>query len=209
MRESWVPYSAAAMASGAVALVLAALSLPSSPDGYQLLQNAQLQDGRWLMGSAGYFLCSVGLVLGLPIFLYVVPRRGRGAALAGIGVFGIATMGMASYGALLLFFQTLVKQGVIGEAEVELLTRDGALIAFAVVFLGSFYVGEVLLAIALLRARTVHIWVPIVFLVHAALLPLNAVAPRLQMVQTILIGIAFMGLAVYANERAQAARTRV
>ena len=197
-----MPYSAAALASGAVALVLGAMSLPSSPDGYQLLENAQLHDGRWLIGAAAYFLCSVGLVLGLPCFLFIVPDRGRRVALAGIAVYMVAAMGMAAYGALLVFFQALVKRDVIGVPEVALLADAKALITFALVFLSAFYVGEVLLAIAMLRARTIRRWVPMLFIVHAVLFPLNAVLPQLQAVQTMLLGAALLGVAVYTNERA-------
>lgn len=198
---SWVPYSGAALASGAVALVLGSLSLPSSPDGYALLQNAQLQDGRWIMASVAYLLCAVGLNLGLPTFLYLLPDRGRRIGMVGTAVFGVATMGMAAYGALLIFFRALVKADVLGQSEVGLLAKDHALLAFAAAFLVCFYLGEVLFAVALVRARTVPRWVPVLFLLHAVLLPFNLVAPGLQTVQTGMIGIAFMGVAVYANDQ--------
>lgn len=203
MREGWLPFSAAALASGAVALVLGALGLPSTPDGYALLENAQLHDGRWIMSAAAYFIGSVGLTLGLPTFVYVLPARGRVLGILGTGVFAIASMGMAAYAALLIFFRTLVQAGVIGQAEVALLVEDRALLTFAAVFLLSFYLGELLLAIGLLRARTVPRWVPALFGLHVLLLPFNALLPQLQGVQTVVIGVAFVGVAVFANERAQ------
>ncbi len=202
---SWVPYSGAALASGAVALVLGSLSLPSSPDGYSLLQNAQLQDGRWIMASVAYLLCAVGLNLGLPTFLYLLPQQGRRTGMVGTAVFGVATMGMAAYGALLIFFRALSKADVLGPHEVALLAQDNGLLVFAAMFLGCFYLGEVLFAVALLRARTVPRWVPALFFLHAVLLPFNLVTPGLQTVQTVIIGIAFMGVAVCANDRLQRA----
>ena len=198
---SWVPYSGAALASGAVALVLGSLSLPSSPDGYALLQNAQLQDGRWIMAAVAYLLCAVGLTLGLPTFIYLLPSKGRRMGMIGTAVFAAATMGMAAYGALLIFFRALVKAEVLGQPEVVLLAQDRALVAFAATLLGCFYLGELLLAVALTRAKTVPRWVPVLFMLHAVLLPFNLLAPGLQGVQSIIIGIAFMGVAVYANER--------
>ena len=41
MGDRWLPYSAAALASGAVALVLGTLGLPMSPDDAGLLQSAR------------------------------------------------------------------------------------------------------------------------------------------------------------------------
>lgn len=206
MGDRWLPYSAAALASGAVALVLGTLGLPVGTDERAILQDAQLEQGRWIMSSAAFFLCSVGLTLGLPTFLFVIPRRGRRFGVVGTVVFGVATMAMAAYGALLVFFQSLVADGIIGAEEMARLGDDPGLTGFTVVFVGSFYLGEALLAIGMLRARTVPRWVPALFLAHVALLPLVGRVPTLQGIGAVLVGVAFMGVAVSANERFQLAR---
>lgn len=58
-----------------------------------------------------------------------------------------------------------------------------------------------LLAVGMLRARTVPRWVPALFLLHVAMLPLTGRVPQLAGVGAIVVGVAFMGVAVHANER--------
>ena len=72
--------------------------------------------------------------------------------------------------------------------------------------MGSFYLGEALLAVGMLRARTVPRWVPVLFLLHVAMLPLTDRVPQLAAVGAIIVGVAFMGVAVHSNERFQLAR---
>lgn len=206
MDDHWLPYSAAALASGAVALVLGTLSLPMSPDDTALLQSAQVEGGRWIMAAAAFFFCAVGMGLGLPTFVFGMPRRGRRFGYAGTTVLGVATLAMAAYGALLVFFQALATNGIIDESEMVLLGEDPGLRGFTVVFVGSFYLGEVLLAVGMLRARTVPRWVPALFLLHVAMLPATDRVPQLAGVGAIVVGVAFMGVAVHANERFQLAR---
>lgn len=206
MDDHWLPYSAAALASGAVALVLGTLSLPMSSDDMALLQSAQVEGGRWIMAAAAFFFCAVGMGLGLPTFVFALPRRGRRFGYAGTTVLGVATLAMAAYGALLVFFQALAASGIIDESEMVLLGEDPGLRGFTIVFVGSFYLGEVLLAVGMLRARTVPRWVPVLFLAHVAMLPLTGRVPQLSAVGAIVVGVAFMGVAVHSNERFQLAR---
>lgn len=203
MGDRWLPYSAAALASGAVALVLGTLGLPTGTDEQAILQTAQLEQGRWIMSSAAFFLCSVGLTLGLPTFLFVLPRRGRRFGVVGTVVFGVATMSMAAYGALLAFFQSLVADGIIVLDDMARLGDDPGLTGFTIIFVGSFYLGETLIAIGMLRARTVPRWVPTLFLLHVAMLPFVDRVPALQGIGAVMVGVAFMGVAVFANERFQ------
>ena len=60
MGDRWLPYSAAALASGAVALVLGTLGLPAGTDERAFLQTAQLEQGRWIMSSAAFFCARWG-----------------------------------------------------------------------------------------------------------------------------------------------------
>jgi uncharacterized membrane protein len=206
MDDHWLPYSAAALASGAVALVLGTLGLPTSPDDLALLQSAQVEGGRWVMAAAAFFFCAVGLGLGLPTFLFAAPRKGRLLGYAGTAALGVATLAMAAYGALLVFFQALAVNGIVDDAEMVLLGEDAGLRAFTVVFLGSFYLAEALLAAAMYRSRSAPRWVPTLFVLHVAMLPLTGRVPQLVGVGAVLVGVAFMGVAVSANERFQLAR---
>ena len=49
-------------------------------------------------------------------------------------------------------------------------------------------------------------WVPALMLLHVAMLPFSEAVPQLSAVGAVLAGIAFMGVAVFANERANLAR---
>lgn len=206
MDDHWLPYSAAALASGAVALVVGTLGLPMSTDDAEVLRSAQVEGGRWVMASAAFFFSAVGLGLGLPTLLFGMPRRGRLLGYAGTAFLGVATLAMASYGALLIFFRALAADGTIGEPEMALLGEDPGLRAFVVVLVGSFYLGETLLALGMFRARNVPRWVPTLLVLHAALLPFAERVPQLGAVGAVVLGVAFMGVAVSANERFQLAR---
>jgi hypothetical protein len=206
MGDRWLPYSAAALASGAVALVLGTLGLPLSPDDASLLRSAQVEEGRWVMASAAFVICALGLGMGLPTFLYGMRRRGRIFGYAGTAMLGIAAVAMASYAALLAFFRLLVVNGTIGREELALLTDDRGLIGFMMGFVGAFHLAEVLLAIGMLRARSVPRWVPGLFLLHAAMAPFTRVVPSLSGIGAVLVGVAFMGVAVFTNEQFQLTR---
>ena len=201
MGEGWLSYSAAALASGAVALVLGALALPSSPNAHEVLTTVQLDDGRWLMGSIAFFIASITLTLGLPAVLFLVQRRGRALGMAGVAIFAIGTIGTAGYAAMLVFFRALVMQSVITVDQVDRLSSDGGLVLYMGVFLIAFYLGEALIALALLRARTVPRWVPALMLLHVAFLPVGGMLPDFfTTVQAVVVGVALMGTAVSAND---------
>jgi hypothetical protein len=51
MGDRWLPYSAAALASGAISLVLGTLGLPTGADGTAVLDSARFEEGRWIMAS--------------------------------------------------------------------------------------------------------------------------------------------------------------
>ena len=151
----------------------------------------------------------VGLALGLPTFLFACPAAVAASAIVGTVVLGVATMAMAAYGALLAFFQSLVANGIIGRRRWPCLGDDPGLAGFTVVFVGSFYLGETLLAIGMLRARTVPRWVPVCSCCTSPCCPFVDRVPVLQGIGALLVGVAFMGVAVHANERFQLSRASV
>lgn len=196
-----MPYSAAALASGAVALVLGALAMPSEPNAHEILTTIQMADGRWLMGSAAFFIASVGLTMGLPAVLSLVPRRGRVLGLVGVSIFAIGTIGTAGYAALLVFVRALIMQTVITPVQIDRLSEDDGLVIYMGVFLIAFYLGETIMAIALLRAGSVARWVPAMMLLHVAFLPVVTMLPDVfRSVQAVVVGVALMGVAVSAND---------
>ena len=207
--DDWVSYSAASLASGAVALVLGELVVSSTPGASEVLAFVQMEEGRWLMASAAFFLASVTLTLGLPAVasLLLRQRRGRVAGLTGVGIFAVATIGTAGYAGLLVFFRALVLDNVITAEQVEHLSRDNGLVVFIGVFVVAFYLGELFLAIAFLQARTVPRWVPVLLLAHVAMLPLMTVLPPTVVgLQSVLVAAGLMGIAVSANDASLALR---
>jgi hypothetical protein len=70
-------------------------------------------------------------------------------------------------------------------------------------WIGAFYLGELLLAIALLRAGNTARWIPAVLLLHVALFPLaNLLPDQLQAMTALLITVALCGVGITANQNA-------
>jgi hypothetical protein len=199
MKLMWQPWSAASLVSGAVLLVLGSLMLPSGQVA-DVIESVDDMGARWVMTSFAFFLASVGLTLGLPTILTLLRDRGRWAGLIGIGVWAIGTIALAGYAAMLIFFSALVQATAITSGVVEQIADDPSLMAYLLLFVGAFYLGELLIAIALLRARTVAVWVPVLMLVHMAVTLASGVLPdELQSWPNLLLGVALMGIAVHAN----------
>jgi hypothetical protein len=209
MKLMWQPWSAASLASGAVLLVLGSLMLPSGQVA-DVIDSVDDQGARWLMTSFAFFLAAVGLTLGLPTILTLLRDRGKWAGLIGIGVWAFGTIALAGYAAMLIFFSALVDAvKEITPSVVEMIADDRALVAYLLMFVGAFYLGELLIAIALLRARTVAVWIPVLMVVHVAVTPASAFLPdELQSWSTLLLGGALMGIAVQANN-SWASTTRI
>jgi hypothetical protein len=201
MDKTWLPWSAASLASGSVMMVLGSLMMPSDGSFAELIATVQGEGGRWVMASFAFFLAAVGLTLGLPALLTLLNTRGRRTGLIGIGVWTIGTIGVAGYAALLILFRAVVTNVELSAEDVEALSKDATLLAFVAIFASAFYLGEVLTAVALLRARTVPKWIAMLLLAHAGLQLVTGVMPEiLQDVQTLVLGVALMGVAVHAND---------
>lgn len=203
MSTTWQPWSAASLASGAVLLVLGTLMLPSEANVADLIATVQDESGRWIMASFAFFLASLGMTMGLPSVITLLGRRGRRTGMVGIGVWALGTIGLSGYAAMLILFRTMVD--TLGDdltpAHVEMISDDGTLLAFILIFAVAFYVGEFLTAIALLRARTVKRWVAVLLLAHPVLAPLTGLLPEaLQNAHILLVGVALMGIAIHAND---------
>lgn len=210
MRDAWLPWSAASLASGAVLLVMAALALPPSPDLTQLLTSVVESDAKWLMAAAGFFLASVGLVMGLPTIIWVLPPRYHRAGMTGLWIWSLGMIGLTGLAALLVLLRALENTITLTPAQVEELGQDVALTVPVLGFLGAFYIGELIVAVVLLRGGGVGRWIPVLMLLHVAMLPINPVVPyQLQAVQVIVLGIALMGVAVKASESWAAVRRPV
>ena len=157
-------------------------------------------DGRYLLVALMLLLASFCLTLGLPAVYTLlrsdVPRLG----IVAVGVFAAGTIAMCGYAVLLIFYRALVRSDLL-VGPVDGITDDVGIAVFLAVFLGAFYLGELLLAVALWRVRSVPRWVPAVLGAHVLTLLVNQWLPtNVQNFSTVLVAIGLCGVAVAAND---------
>lgn len=209
----WVPVSAALLLTGALALCAGAFLLPSSEDGDSnaTLQIVQQEGGQWMAAAVILFIASVCLTLGLPAIMTLIQRRGwRIGLVSGIAL-EIGFIGTAGFAMLMVFFRALVETDSIATGNFDDVASEAGLSVFLVVWIVGLYLGELLLGIALLRARTTPRWVPIALILHVATFPLGDVLPEyLGKATILLLVVGFAGIAIQATSpgRYQAATAR-
>jgi hypothetical protein len=201
MRTDWVPYSASALVIGAMSMVLGAVLNPISGDqrAAATLRVAGQQDGRWLGMAVMYFLASVFLTLGLPAMLSLFVQRGRGLGLIAVGVFSIGAIGLSGFAMLMVFIRTLVIQDLLKSSGLNQMTDDVGLGIFLYGWVAGFYLGILLIAVALFVARKTPVWVAGLLLVFVVALPFAQYLGRVgSAVQVMALAVAFTGVAVAA-----------
>jgi hypothetical protein len=201
MRLDWVPYSAAALVLGATALSVGALLTPQLSEENVLLSD--FADTRWLAVALLYFVASAALTVGMPSVITLFERRGGRLGLSAIGVFTVGTLGIAGYAFLIAFIRALAQESGVGTLDLETVSQNTGLLAILYGWIGAFYLGELLLGIALLRASTTPKWVPGVLLVHVALFPVSSLLPaEVQSLTALLVTVGLCGVGVTANQNA-------
>lgn len=204
MDVDWVPYSATSLVAGASCLVVGAVLVPGESDSGASLQALMEQDdARWLAVASFYFAAAVLLTIGIPALLTLLNRRATRVGLVGAGVFVVGCLGTAGYAMLLVLLRALVLSDSLVDVPLDALVSDAGLGVFLYGWVAAFYLGELLLGIALLRARTVRRWMPLLLLAHVAMLPVTTVLPQQLSAATVLLSTAaFAGLGIVANNRA-------
>lgn len=166
MRSEWVPVSASALVTGAMALVLAQMLNPSGSNESPatVLAVAGNSSGRWLAMSVLFFGAAVGLVLGMPsvlsLFSGIGERRGRVPAMIGVGVFTVGAIGLAGLAALMLMFRALSLNEAADPALIGNVVADRGLSVMLGIWVYSFLGGVLLIAFALFRSARTPVWVP-------------------------------------------------
>jgi hypothetical protein len=203
MRVDWVPFSASGLVAGATALSIGSLLMPQAEEASDMLRLANDDAGRWMAVALLYFASSVALVIGLPSILTLFDRRGFRTGLTAVGVFTIGCVGIAGFAMLLVFFRSLVVTHAISADSIDQVSSEPGLSAVLFGWIGAFYLGELLLAIALLRAGTAPKWIAFVLIAHVALLPVSNYLPGdLQSLTTLLITVGLCGVGITANQHA-------
>lgn len=207
VRNDWVPSSAALLVTGAMALALASLLTPTGSSGSETLQLVRENDHRWLAVCAIYFLAAAMLMLGLPALLVLVADRGRVIGTTGVIALAVGVLGIAGYAMLLVFFRALVVTDALVDRSIDAVSEESGLLVFLYGWIIAFYLGELLVATALLRARTTPRWVPLLMLAHVVLLPLGALLPdSLSRLSILVFALAFAGAGIKAANPTPAVR---
>jgi hypothetical protein len=200
MRTDWVPFSASALVIGAMSLVLGAVLNPLTGQGGRAaatLRAAGESDTRWLGMSVMYFLASIFLTLGLPALLSLFVRRGRALGVLSVGVFSLGTIGLAGFAMLTVFLRTLVTGGMLRTENLDGLDEDLGLAIFLYGWIVGFYLGVLLISIALFVARKTPVWVPVLLVLFVAMMPVSSHLGRIgSALQVLTLAIAFTGVAV-------------
>ena len=187
--------------------VLGALMMPSTGEVGQVIEAVRGEGAAWVMASASFFLASIGLTMGLPAILWLFPGRHQIPVLVGLWIWSVGTIGTAGVAAVLILFRATVQSVGVTPAEVEALGQDPSLRVGLLAVLGAFYLGELIVAVLLLRWRVVSRWVPGAMLAHVAVAPLeDMLPPQAQGLQAILLGIGLVGVAVKSTESWAASR---
>ncbi|MFC6044392.1 hypothetical protein ACFP8W_18995 [Nocardioides hankookensis] len=201
MRMDWLPISAALLVTGALALCLGSFLLPSSDSTADTLRIVQQQGGQWLTVAAIFFLASVCLTLGLPAVLTLFDRRGWTLGMISAIVLEVGFIGTAGFAMLMVFFRSLVITDALRDQGLEDASSEAGLTVFLGVWIAGLYLGELLLGIALLRARATPRWVPFALIAHALSFVVSSFLPELLAKSLILLLVAgFCGIAIQATQ---------
>ena len=201
MRWDWIPLSAYALVVGVVALAFGALlnPVPAGGDAAETVATVAMASGRWLGMGVMYFIASVALTLGMPAVLSLFATRGRAIGAVAVAVLSVGFIGTSGYAMLLVFFRALVREDAIRTGTIDSVTSDVGLGIFLWGWVGAFYLGVFLLAIALFVARRTRVWVGILLLAFVASLPLAELLGRIgQIAPLVGLMVAFTAIAMAA-----------
>jgi hypothetical protein len=173
--------------------------VPADGDSAQTVATVSMAGGRWLGMAVMYFLASVTLTLGLPAVLSLFAVRARVLGVVAVAVLSVGFIGTSGYAMLLVFFRALVREEAIRTGGLDTVTKDLGLGIFLYGWVAAFYVGLLLLAVALFVARRTPMWVPLLIVGFVALFPLVERIGRVgQVGQVVALAFAFTGIAMAA-----------
>ena len=204
MRPDLIVFSASALVVGVMCLVFgAALNPAEAGAGVTAAINVATEEsGRWLGMAVLYFLASVALTCGMPSILSLFRTRGHRLGIAGVSVLTIGAIGTSGFAMLPVFVQALARQDALEADGLAAAVGDTGLSVFLWSWAGGFYLGSVLVAIALLVARATALWVPIALFAFVMLMPVEGVLGQVgQVIRLMALALAFTGIAMAAVTR--------
>ncbi len=199
VRMDWLPVSAALLLTGVLALCLGSFLLPQSENAAESLRIVQQNDGQWMTAAVILFISSICLSLGLPAIMTLFQRRGWAVGVVAALVLEVGFIGTAGFAMLMGFFRALVNTETIKSQGINDIATDAGLALFLYAWIAGIYLGELLLAIALLRAGTTPRWVPIALIAHVLAFPVSNLLPEyLSKATVLLLVVGFAGVAIQA-----------
>ena len=199
-------FSASALVVGVMCLVFGAALNPAEAGAgvTAAVRVATDQGGRWL-GMAVLYLCaSVALTCGLPAVLSLFRERAHRLGIAAVSVLSVGAVGTSGFAMLLVFIQALANQEAIRPSGLESVLTDNGLGVFLWSWAAGFYLGSLLVALALLVSRATPVWIPILLVLFVVLLPVEgALGATGQVVRLMALALAFTGMAIAAVSRSQ------
>jgi hypothetical protein len=201
MRTDWVPYSASALVIGAMSLVLGSVLNPADTGATtnELVRVVVNDSERWLAMAVLYLFASFALILGLPCVLTLFGGRGRKLGVFGVALMVVGAVGTCGYATLMLFFRALVLADAVKVGAMRTVVADPGLRIFLTGWVVCFYGGVLVIAVALLFARTPPRWVPVLLVVFVAMLPFGTFIGRIGVAAQVMgLAVAFTGIAMTA-----------
>jgi hypothetical protein len=199
----WLPVSAAALVTGGTALFLGAQMIPRPPGEGDLVALAGTHSDRFVILAVLLTVAAVGLIVGMPSLFTLFQRVAYRTGLLAAVLLSVGSVMLASFAQVLIVFRGLAVNGAVSADVVEAVAQDDLQQSMLVGGFLVFFAGELLLALALLRARTTPAWVPWAFVLHVALTPVSqAVVPEgWRGAAAIFVVAGFAGTGVAANRQ--------
>ncbi|NUR07889.1 MAG: hypothetical protein HOQ45_12895 [Nocardioidaceae bacterium] len=196
--EAW---SASCLIIGAISLGFAAMlsPTPTGGDAAPVLTVSLAPDDRAITMAVALCIGSVGLLLGIPTLAAPFAQQARRLGGVAIVVYSIGVLGGTGYASVLVILRTLVAHGALGPDGLGRVIDDDRLGMALGAWVACFYVGALLMAVALIRARRTPRWVPVLLFAMVGLLPFVSMVGHLgQLIQVLLFVVAMTGIATTA-----------
>jgi hypothetical protein len=105
---------------------------------------------------------------------------------------------------LLVFIQALAQQDALRAGGLDAVLSDVGLAVFFWGWITGFYLGALLVAVALLVSRATPPWIPVLLLLFVVLLPVGRVLGQTgQVIGLMALAVAFTGIATVAVGQSQ------
>lgn len=201
MRTEWLPASAAALLVGATALFLSSLSIPRPFGDGVVLQEVVDSPDQWLAPVLVLLLAAGGLIVGMPCLLSLFPGRGSMTGYLGTLLLAMGALALGGFAQQMLLLRSLSQRTEISDVTVTEVMADQLQSGLFVGGFIAFYLGELLVAHGLYRARTTPRWIPVLLVAHVvvALVAAATSFDVLQVVPSFMLMVALTGVGICAN----------